>query len=56
MLFWRDRDLTARRGNATVEELALLKLVHEGKPVDPAGPLEETLADLRSAGILLGAP
>lgn len=55
VLFWRDRDLTARRGNATVEELALLRLVHEGKAVDPAGPLEQTLDDLRSAGILLGA-
>ena len=56
ILFWRDRDLSARRGNATLEELELLRLVHEGKPVDPEGPLAETLADLRSAGILLGTP
>ncbi len=56
VLFWRDRELAARRESASEEDLQVLKAVSEGAPVDPSGPLGETLEDLRGAGILLGAP
>ena len=51
VLFWRNRALDARRELATSEELRVLKAVHEGQPVAE----DETLADLRQAGIVLGA-
>ena len=56
VLFWRDGDLKSRRGLASPEELQILKAAHEGAPIDPRGPLAETLEDLRAARILLGAP
>lgn len=53
ILFWRDPDLDPRREPATLAELRVLKCVSEGAAV-PADA-GETLADLRAAGILLGA-
>lgn len=61
VLFWRDRDLDARRENATEIELLVLKAVSEG--CFPAALLEAglphddvlaTLTDLRGAGVILG--
>jgi hypothetical protein len=52
VIFWRDGSLSPRRENASLDELQILKAVHEGAP-PPAG---ETLDDLRAAGILLGRP
>jgi hypothetical protein len=61
VLFWRDRDLYARRENATEIELLVLKAVSEGQ--FPAALIEAglpqddvlaTLADLSRAGVILG--
>lgn len=61
VLFWRDRDLDARRENATEIELLVLKAVSEGQfpaALIEAGVPEEnvlaTLEDLRRAGVILG--
>jgi hypothetical protein len=65
VLFWRDRDLDARRDAVSALELQIIKAVVEGIPltpelagrigVDPAD-LVETAHDLHRAGILLGDP
>jgi hypothetical protein len=52
VIFWRDDSLRARRENASLDELQILKAVHEG--TQPSAG--ETLDDLRAAGILLGRP
>jgi hypothetical protein len=61
VLFWRDRDLDARRENATQIELLVLKAVSEGRfPAAlieaglPQGDVMATLADLSRAGVILG--
>ena len=56
VIFWRDRNLKARREIADQDDLLILKAVNDGERVDPEGELAETLDDLRSAGIMLGAP
>ena len=64
VLFWRDRGLHARREPATALEMAVLRAVLGGqKPLAPgvvvfAEPeeLQETVEDLRAAGVLLGVP
>ena len=64
VLFWRDRDLQARREPATPLEMLVIKAIVEGIPVDAAlaqqvgiaaADLAETRADLGRAGIVLGA-
>lgn len=58
VLFWRDPDLEARREEASLVELYVLKAVLDGEHCAPAGvPAElwrETIDDLRAAGVLLG--
>lgn len=64
VLFWRDRALAPRRERASALELLVLRAVHEGGGVEallaagglPPANVAETVADLRQAGILLGAP
>lgn len=51
VLFWRNRSLDARRANASLEELTVLKQVSEGAAVEDL----ETFEDLHAAGIVLGA-
>ena len=63
VLFWRDRDLDTRHAEASPLELAVLHAVHAGLPIAAAAArvgasvqdLDETVADLHGAGILLGA-
>lgn len=50
VVFWRNRELDARRGRVTAEELAVLKAVNEGVEFERNG----TFDDLHAAGILLG--
>ncbi len=58
VLFWRDRDLDARREVASPEELAVLKALYEGgaaaEGMSRNAALRETLDDLRNAGIVRG--
>ncbi len=63
VLFWRDPDGDLRREPASPEELLVLRLVSEGRPMADAAvldlsadpeALDETLADLHAAGIILG--
>jgi hypothetical protein len=63
VLFWRDRDLCARREPASMLEMLVMKMVSEGQTIGdvlaqgsglPRAALEDTLADLRQAGIVLG--
>lgn len=63
VLFWRDRHLSGRREPASQLEMLLIKAVLEEIPLDAelASRLEvepaellETIADLRSAGVILG--
>lgn len=61
VLYWRDRDLAARRETTSPIELAALKLVAERLSLDQAvaagldrAALTEALADLHAAGILRG--
>ena len=65
VLFWRDRDLAARRDTASPVELQLIKAVYEGLPIDAElariiGCSLSTLAELAwdhyRAGILIGDP
>lgn len=63
VLFWRDRDLDARRENASEIELLVLKAVNEGRfpaALFEAGLAEEdvmaTIEDLCRAGVVLGDP
>jgi hypothetical protein len=65
VLFWRDRDLDTRREPASVIEILVLRTVNDGGSIEallaqgtalPRADLEETVADLRQAGILLGQP
>lgn len=51
VLFWRNRNLDARRALATTDELRVLKQVSEGAPVE----VDEVFDDLHRAGIVLGA-
>jgi hypothetical protein len=61
-LFWRDLDLDTRFAEATPLELAILHALAFAHPLstaaaragESASALEETLADLRGAGIVLG--
>lgn len=53
VIFWRDLDGDTRREEATTEELAVLKAVTEAARVPDA--VADELADLRAAGIVLGA-
>lgn len=61
-LFWRDRDLDGRFAIARPVELALLKALSEGMPIEelagatgvPLAALLATASDLRDAGILDG--
>lgn len=50
VLFWRDLDGDGRRGPASAAELRVLQQVSAGQAPED----EETLADLRAAGIILG--
>jgi hypothetical protein len=50
VLFWRNRSLDARRALVTRDELAVLKAVFEGQPVERS----ETFQDLLAAGIVVG--
>jgi hypothetical protein len=53
VVFWREPEtLAGRRENAEPDELAVLQAVHRGLAIPPA--LDETAADLREAGILIG--
>ena len=54
VLFWRDPDLDPRRENASDSELMVMKAVLDGVKVPTR--LAETLEDLRTAGIVRGAP
>jgi hypothetical protein len=51
VLFWRNRQLDARRELASVAELQVLKAVSEGGRVER----DETFDDLHRAGVILGA-
>ena len=63
VLFWRDLDLDTRFAEANPLELAILHALVEARPLSDAAErtgstaeaLEETVADLVAAGILLGA-
>jgi hypothetical protein len=64
VLFWRDEELSLRREAASPLELLVLKSVASGEPLTPKllaqldatqDEVDETIADLREAGILLGA-
>ncbi len=61
VLFWRDRDFDSRLGEAESLELAILQAIHLQRPLAGVAAhagqdaLEETLADLLAAGVLLGA-
>jgi len=52
VLFWRNRELAARRAVATQTELVLLKQVAENLPIER----DATFEDLHGAGIILGRP
>ena len=61
VLFWRDRDRQSRKDRVTPIEMAVLKTILDGAPLEqpPAGVARqdwrETIDDLRAAGIVLGA-
>ena len=63
VIFWRDRSLAPRRDHAQPRELVIVKALLEGIAIDaalaaqlglPWADLQETLADLHTAGIVLG--
>ena len=63
VLFWRNAELGLRREAATPLELWVIKSIATGEPLTPAvrkqlkitkAQVDETVSDLREAGILLG--